>query len=53
MLLIIIILYLFNMLIKIMFIFLVKFEDIKFYIYLKFIKALVLKFFSYTNIYNN
>jgi len=53
MLLIIIILYLFNILIKIIFIFLIIFKDIKFYIYLKFIKALILKIFNYIKIYNN
>jgi len=51
--LIIIILYLFNILIKIIFIFLINFKNIKFYIHLKFTKALILKFLNYIEIYNN
>ena len=41
------------MLIKVIFTFLINFKDIKFYIYLKFIKVLILKFFNYINIYNS
>ena len=41
------------MLIKIIFTFLINSKDIKFYIYLKFTKALILKFFNYISIYNN
>jgi len=51
--LIIVILYLFSILIRIIFAFLVSFKNIKFYIYLKFIKALTLKFPNYIKIYNN
>jgi len=51
--LIIIILYLFNMLIRIIFVFLISFKDMKFYIHLKFIKILTLKFFNYIKIYNS
>ena len=41
------------MLIKIIFAFLANFENLKFYIYLKLIKTLILKVFNYTKIYNN
>ena len=51
--LIIIILYSFNMLIKIIFTFLISFKDMKFYIYLEFIKILILKFLNYTKMYNS
>jgi len=53
MLLIIIILYLFDMLMKIMFTFLANSKNMKFCMYLKFIKALILKFSNYIKIYNN
>jgi len=50
---IIIILYSFNILIKVIFTFLISSKDIKFYIYLKFIKILILKFPSYIETYNS
>ena len=52
-LLIIITLYLFDMLIKIIFTFLFSFKNIKFYIHLEFIKALILKFFNCIDTYNS